>query len=262
MASSSVAHNRLLAYRLDGDHIVRVEDEFLRSALVKVLIALGGILQRNDGRVNRLGDLHPVVEDRVHQLAMVAHNRALSGGEGEGLGPAQTNANTKLTYFGVLVDASWITRHVETRDTYATSSASDAHDRVQYRCWRFTRTSAVTACLKAHAVNGCIHLWLTDDLLDHVGQFAALCEIDGFTTEAARLLKSFFDHITDDDYGSAEQLCGGGTSQTYWTGASNVHCRARCHARCEGTVIPGWEDVREHGQVSDLRHGLVLVGKL
>ena len=62
----------------------------------------------------------------------------------------------------------------------------------------------MTACFKANTVNGSIHLRLANNLLDHVGQFAALCEIDGFTAKAARLLKSLFDHIADDDYSSAE----------------------------------------------------------
>src|SRR5437762_13319180 len=104
MTSSSMARNCPLACWLDGNHVVRVEDEFLSSALVKVLIALGGIPKRNDGGVNRLGDLHLVVENRMHQLAMVAHDGGLTGGAGEGLGPTQTDADTQLANFGVLVD--------------------------------------------------------------------------------------------------------------------------------------------------------------
>src|SRR5947209_17422082 len=146
MTSSSAAHNLPLACSLDGYQVVRVEDKFLCSTLVKILIAFGGIIKRNDGGVNRLGNLHLVVQDRIHQLAMVAHDRALSCGEGEGLGPAQTNADTELADFGMLVDATWVTRYIETRNTYAPGSASDAHDRVQYRCRRFTCTSTVTAC--------------------------------------------------------------------------------------------------------------------
>jgi hypothetical protein len=61
VASSSGTQHHPLVCRLDGDHIVRVEDEFLGSTLVKVLIALGGILKRNDGGVHRLGDLYLVM---------------------------------------------------------------------------------------------------------------------------------------------------------------------------------------------------------
>ena len=88
MTSSPLARDRPLARRSDGDHAMRVEDELFGSTLVEVLVALRGRLQRNDRGVDRLGDLHLVVQDRIHQLAVVAHDRALAGGEGEGLGPA------------------------------------------------------------------------------------------------------------------------------------------------------------------------------
>ena len=45
VASSSTAHNRSLAGSLDGDRVVRVEDEFFGSALVKVLRNLWGLPQ-------------------------------------------------------------------------------------------------------------------------------------------------------------------------------------------------------------------------
>src|SRR5579859_603113 len=209
IASSSVACKRSLVCGLNWDKVVRVEDKFLGGTLVKVLVAFGSVIKRNDCGIDRPGDLYPVVQDRVHQLAMVAHDRALSCREGEGLGPAQTNANTKLTDFGMLVDAAWITRHIETRNTYAPGSASDAHDRVQYRCRRFTCTSAMTARLKADTVDGSIDLRLAEDLLDLVRKLATLREIDGFTAETACLLKSLFDHIADDDNRGAKQLRGG-----------------------------------------------------
>src|SRR5947209_12014582 len=113
MTSSSGTQHHSLVCRLDGDHVVRIEDEFLGSGLVKVLIALGCILQRNDGGVHRFGDLYLIMENCIHQLTMVAHNGALTCGKGEGLGPAQINANTKLTNLRLLVDASWSTCHIE-----------------------------------------------------------------------------------------------------------------------------------------------------
>ena len=94
-----------------------VKDEFLGSSFVKVLVTLWCLLQRNDGGVDRLGDLHLVIEDCHHQLTMVTHHRTLTGGEREGLCPAQTNAYTKLTDLRVLVNAAWIDR--ETFDGFA-----------------------------------------------------------------------------------------------------------------------------------------------
>jgi hypothetical protein len=88
MISSPLARNRPLVCRLGSDQAMRVEDELLGGALVEVHVTLRSLLQRNDCRVDRLGDLHLVVEDRHHQLTIVAHDRALTGGEGKGLGPA------------------------------------------------------------------------------------------------------------------------------------------------------------------------------
>src|SRR5258708_4433470 len=42
---------------------VRVQDVLARCALVEVLVALRGIVERDDGGVHRLGDLAAVVED-------------------------------------------------------------------------------------------------------------------------------------------------------------------------------------------------------
>src|SRR6266702_5103674 len=80
VTSSPLARDRPLARRSsDGNHAMRVEDELFGSTLVEVHIALRGLLQSNDRSVDRLSDLHLVVQDRIHQLAMVAHDRALTG---------------------------------------------------------------------------------------------------------------------------------------------------------------------------------------
>src|SRR6266849_7587485 len=80
VTSSPLARDRPLARRSsDGDHAMRVEDELFGSTLVEVLVALRGLLQSNDRSVDRLSDLHLVVQDRIHQLAMVPHDRALTG---------------------------------------------------------------------------------------------------------------------------------------------------------------------------------------
>src|SRR2546421_4642543 len=54
------------------DHVMRVNHKFLGRAFVKVLVALGRVLQRNHRYVYRLGDLNLVVQNRHHQIAVVA----------------------------------------------------------------------------------------------------------------------------------------------------------------------------------------------
>jgi len=115
-----------------------VKDEFLGSSFVKVLVTLWCLLQRNDGGVDRLGDLHLVIEDCHHQLTMVTHHRTLTGGEREGLCPAQTNAYTKLTDLRVLVNAAWIASYIQARNTHSTSDLRDTHHGVEHCSWRLS----------------------------------------------------------------------------------------------------------------------------
>src|SRR5271167_4708007 len=107
-----------LARRSIGNEAIRVQHVFFGGAFVKVLITLRRVLQGNDGCVDRPGYLHPVMQDRHHQLAMVTHHRALARDESEGLCPTQANANVELTNLGVLVDAAWVASDIQAWDTY------------------------------------------------------------------------------------------------------------------------------------------------
>ena len=55
---------------------MRMKHQLLSGALVEFLVALGSLFQGNDGGVDRPGARHLVVQDRIHQLAVVAHDRA------------------------------------------------------------------------------------------------------------------------------------------------------------------------------------------
>src|SRR5437879_12203544 len=192
---------------------------------------------------------------------MVAHNWALSRGEGVGLGPTQTYTDTQLTNLGTLVFAPWVAGHIETRNTQTSSGTWDSHDTVQHCRWLLMRASTVTTCLKADTVYGCIYFMFTDDLGDHIRQLSLLREIDGFTAKTASLCESISVHITNDNHGRAEQLTRNCTSQSDGSSACDIDSRSRCHTGGECPMVSGWEDVREHGQIKDLLHGLVLVGE-
>src|SRR5437870_3192671 len=75
------------------DHPVRIKHEFLRRSLVEILVSLRRLIERDRGDVHRLGDLDLVVQDALHEGAVVAHDRALTGGELVALGPAQADAD-------------------------------------------------------------------------------------------------------------------------------------------------------------------------
>src|SRR3954447_2088971 len=67
---------------LRRDQSVRIDHELLRRALVKVLVSLRGLIQRDRLNVHRFGDLDLVVQDALHQLAVVLLHGALAGREG------------------------------------------------------------------------------------------------------------------------------------------------------------------------------------
>lgn len=59
-----------------------VDDEFLGGSFVEILIAFGRFIQANYFDIYRFGDLYFIVQDGVHQLAMILHNRTLARVEG------------------------------------------------------------------------------------------------------------------------------------------------------------------------------------
>src|SRR6266516_4380920 len=183
-----------------------VQNELFGSAFVEVDIALRRIFQRNDCGVDRFSNLYLVVKDCHHQLAMVAHDRRLTGREGKGLGPAQTDAHTQLTDLRIFVDAAWIASYIQARNTYSPCSACDTHHIIEHCRRSFCCSSAMSASLEADTVNGCIHHRLPDYLRNHIGQFGILRKVDGLTTEAACLCKPVLVHVTDDDDCRAKQL--------------------------------------------------------
>src|SRR2546421_7144253 len=132
MTSSPIASDHPLTRRLGGNHAMRVEDKLLGSPFVEVFIPLWSILQRDDRGVDCLGDLYLVIEDGHHQLAVIAHDRALAGGERKGLGPAQTQADAKLANLRIFIDSPWITCDVQARNANSTSDTRDVHDIIQH----------------------------------------------------------------------------------------------------------------------------------
>src|SRR5215510_6696509 len=70
---------------------MRIKDEFLGRSLVEVFITPGSVIQFDDCGVDRLCDLHLVMQNRHHQLTMIAHHRALPGCESVGLRPTQAD---------------------------------------------------------------------------------------------------------------------------------------------------------------------------
>eukprot|EP01052_Picozoa_sp_SAG31_P035475 SAG31_NODE_4286_length_3378_cov_6.692894_1_plen_513_part_00 len=87
-------------------------------------------------------------------------------------------------------------------------------------------------------------------------------EVDRLAAERLGLSEALRDHVADDDARRAEQVARCGRGEADGASARDVHDRAGLHARLDGAVEAGGEDVRQQRQVLDLLDGLVLVGEL
>lgn len=80
---------------------VRVEYEFHCSSLVEIGIAFGCLLERDHLRIEvRDGDA--IVQDRLHELTIVAQDRRLAGKEGMRFRPAETELRDSAPFAACL----------------------------------------------------------------------------------------------------------------------------------------------------------------
>jgi hypothetical protein len=72
---------------------VGVNHELLRYPAVKLGVALGRVVKADNFHIHRLRNLDFIVQNSLHELAVVAHYGRLAGVEGVALGPAQAEAD-------------------------------------------------------------------------------------------------------------------------------------------------------------------------
>src|SRR5207244_2791175 len=105
---------------LVAEHPVRVEHVLRARSLIEGPVALWCLVERDHGGVHGLGDLAALVEDRVHQLAVVAHHRALAGSERVRLGPAEPDSDREAALLGRFVLGARVAGHVQADDAELT----------------------------------------------------------------------------------------------------------------------------------------------
>ena len=77
---------------------MRVEDELHGSPLVEIGIAFGRLLERDHLRIDDVRDGDAIVQDRLHELTIVAQDRRLAGKEGMRFRPAETEIDLFVTF--------------------------------------------------------------------------------------------------------------------------------------------------------------------
>ena len=149
-----------------------------------------------------------VVQDRLHQLAVVAHHRALAGGEAERLGPAEPDARCERSRSWRLHRLHRVAGHVEPGNAELPAGPGDRHDRVQYRGRRLCSHRAPwPRASKPTQSTAAVDLRLAEDLGDLSASEASCVRSIGLAAKAARLRQALGNHV-----------------------AHNHHCRARATA--------------------------------
>ena len=167
----------------------------------------------------------------------------------------------EIAEFGSLVVCAGIVGDVEAGDADAPSGADYGHERVEDGCRSFAAILALGLGFEADGVDRCVYFGLADDGLDEIAEVVAFGEIERNEAYAGCVLEAVGVHIADHDDGSAEDLGRGCGCETYRACARDVDDGADANACGDGSVKAGWEDVGEHGEVFDLRHGLGFVGE-
>ena len=97
------------------NHPVRIEDEFLRHTRIEGRVTLRRVLEFDDGRVHRIGDMGLVMQDAHHQPAVVFQHGALAGGEAVALRPAEPQPDLQRAVLGVGVRSPGIAGDIQAR---------------------------------------------------------------------------------------------------------------------------------------------------
>src|ERR1039457_505191 len=191
-------------------HLVRIDHELLRCPLIEILVAFRRFIESKHCGVDSLRRVELLVENGVHELPVIAHDRALARGKDVGLCPAQSYADAEIAGLGRCIHAAWIVGHIETRNADASPRLRDAHERVQDRRGPFHYGFfAVAARLKAHAIDRALHFWNSDDLLNLLGKHGVFPQVDDLAAEAFCLRQPLGNHVADDHARRAEQLAAG-----------------------------------------------------
>lgn len=115
----------LIRWLSAGQHSMGISHKLFGRTPVEVGVALRCIFQRNNGGVDRLCILDFVMQDAHHQLSVVAHAWALTGGEPMTLRPAQADADAERAGLCICVDSARIIRNVEAGYSQSAAGTSD-----------------------------------------------------------------------------------------------------------------------------------------
>jgi hypothetical protein len=240
---------------------VWVEDKLLRRAGVEGFVSFGCFGERYDCRADDLCDGQTIVENSLHELTVVLQHGRLACVEAVRLRPAKAEAHFQISGLAGVVCGSGIFCDIEAGDADAACGANDGHERVENCRGGLLTVLALRPCFKSDGIDCSVNFRLAYDCSDEFAEVVALGEVDWSKADACGVLESLGNHVADHDDGGTEDLGGGGSGEAYRACSGDVDDGANAYASHDGTVEAGGENVGEHGEVFDLRHGLGLVGE-
>ena len=79
---------------------MRVNHKFFGSSFVKIFITVRSLIQGDGLYIYGFCNLYFIVQNCLHVLPVIPHHRALPCMEGMGFGPAQTDPDHQVSFFG------------------------------------------------------------------------------------------------------------------------------------------------------------------
>ena len=168
----------------------------------------------------------------------------------------------RFPVWALLSDRTGIVGYIQPRDTEGAAGAANRHQRIEHGRGGFCLgVMAVAAGFKADAIYRAVHFRNLEDLGNLIADGGVLGDVHGFAAETPGLRQPLRDQVTHNHDRRAQQLAGGRAGETDRAGARNINRRSRANARADSAMIARRQNVRQAGQVADLRHGLRLVGE-
>src|SRR6201999_2319140 len=164
---------------------------------------------------------------------------------------------TEVAGLGSLVVSAGVFSDIQSRYADGAGGPDDLHRLVQHDCGLIATSMALG--FEAHRIDDRIHRGLADDRGDLLAKPIVFGEIYRDEADLFGVAQPGLVHVADHDHSRTQELGGGGRREAYRAGACDVDRRARLDARTQSAVKAGRQDVRQHGQIHDLGHRLILV---
>ena len=247
---------------------MRIDDVLERRSVIELLVGRRRILQLDDLRVHHRSQIgHPIVQDGPHEGVVVIGRRRLACRHPRRLDPA----TGPIDFHAALLVVPILGDRIGAVNADRAGHPTEA-DIFQQRVGDGVLDDLVglrpePATVEAHIVDDAIGLALAGDPLQMIFDRNAVRQVDGLDAVRLEQIEPLLNEVGDDDGAGTEELRTGGARAADRPRAEDQHILADDIGRLRrpvGSGEPverGRQHVRKERQITDLRHGRVLVGE-